>query len=110
MAAQPALACVSVPEKLASRRATNFPALSAVAAVVAALILFAGLGTRAAAQSSHNNLPVETPESTHEHEGDRGQRAHTSHFILFRPERSNQVVTHIPVGETPGSLACVYQT
>ncbi len=39
-----------------------------------------------------------------------GIRAHTNHLILVRPDRVEQSASRIPVGETPGSLACVYQT
>ena len=56
------------------------------------------------------NRPVEMPESTNELPGDAGVRAHTNHIIVLRPERLQQAASGIPVGETPGSLACIYHT
>lgn len=53
--------------------------------------------------------PVEIPESTHHSTADRGVRAHTTHLILLRPERIQQARSTPRVGETPGSLACVYE-
>jgi subtilase family serine protease len=59
-----------------------------------------------------SDLPVEVPESSIESPADIGQRAHTNHLIVLHPSeiRSNQKASAIPVGETPGSLACVYKT
>jgi hypothetical protein len=49
---------------------------------------------------------VLVPASTFEHPEDIGRKAHTNHVILVRPEFTGAA----PAGETPGSLACVYQT
>jgi len=50
-----------------------------------------------------------TPPTSTENPGDRGQRAHTNHLIL-EPQQGRLTRSSIPVGETPGSLACVYGT
>ena len=52
---------------------------------------------------------VITPPTTVENPRDRGQRAHTNHLI-FEPEKGPLRRSGLPVGETPGSLACVYGT
>src|SRR5262249_6010093 len=91
-------------------RSTKDRVLGALTAIAFALPLLALFAVSTAAQTEHNDFPVETPSSTHEGPKDRGARAHTNHFILFRPDRTSQAVARIPVGETPGSLACVYQT
>jgi subtilase family serine protease len=49
------------------------------------------------------------PGSSVEHPGDRGQRAHTNHLIVV-PEKGSIRSSRTPVGETPGSLGCVYGT
>ncbi len=49
------------------------------------------------------------PGSSVEHPGDRGQRGHTNHLI-FVPEKGQRSIARTPVGETPGSLGCVYGT
>jgi len=55
--------------------------------------------------------PAELPKSTIELPGDIGVRAHTAHLILVRPSKAEfSFRSSIPVGETPGSLACLYQT
>ena len=48
---------------------------------------------------------VVVPDSTVEHAEDVGNRAHTNHLIMVRPEIGGTS----PGGETPGSLGCVYQ-
>jgi kumamolisin len=53
---------------------------------------------------------IEVPDSTNELPADVGAKAHTNHLILLRPERLQRSRVTTPVGETPGSLACVYQT
>ncbi len=60
-------------------------------------------------EPSVKDRPVEVPESTNEAPGDLGRRVHSNHLILVRPEKTQQSGSTIPVGETPGSLACVYQ-
>lgn len=52
---------------------------------------------------------VIVPGTSIEHPGDRGQRAHTNHLI-FQPQKGRLLKNSTPVGETPGSLACVYGT
>jgi len=49
------------------------------------------------------------PHSSVENPEDRGQRAHTNHLILA-PQKGAIIKSSAPVGETPASLACVYQT
>jgi hypothetical protein len=45
------------------------------------------------------------PDSSQEHEGDFGMRAHTNHVLFFRSEGRGG--SH-PTGETPQSLRSVY--
>ncbi len=68
-----------------------------------------GRGDERNAESRGNDRSVEVPESTNELPGDVGFRAHTNHLIILRPERIQQASASIPVGETPGSLACLYE-
>jgi subtilase family serine protease len=49
------------------------------------------------------------PGTSIEHPGDRGQKAHTNHLI-FEPQKGPGLRSGTPIGETPGSLACVYGT
>jgi len=86
--------------------------LTMAAAVVVAAI-FPGL-LAAQNEGQHGfpgekDRPVQVPESTNESAQDIGTRAHSNHLILVRPDRAEQSQSKIPVGETPGSLACVYQ-
>lgn len=86
---------------------------AAIAAVVLAISFTAPLPAQNVPQNGQlraNDRPIEVPDSTNELPGDVGARAHTNHLILLRPERIQQATSSIPVGETPGSLACVYQT
>jgi len=76
----------------------------AMAAVFAAAVSFAAFAPSLPAQRM-----VEVPRSTTELPGDRGVRAHSNHLILLRPERIREARSQTPVGDTPGSLACVYQ-
>ena len=90
-------------------------ALRALAACVAIVVLWPNLAAPLLAQTENgerraNHHPIEVPESTDELAQDIGVRAHTTHLILLRPERIHQARAETPVGETPGSLACVYQT
>ncbi len=60
--------------------------------------------------SSSTDVMVRPPSSV-EHPSDAGVRAHTNHLILVRPQKPGSAHSStVPVGETPGSLACVYQT
>ena len=80
------------------------------------MILIAGLPIRPAllfaqGPSQQTETPVGTliiPPSSVEHPGDIGVRAHTNHLILARPQKPTGGTA--PVGETPGSIACVYET
>jgi len=84
-----------------------------LAAVILASSFAAPLSAQAQQQSGQpqaNYRPIEVPDSTNELPGDIGARAHTNHLIVLRPEQMKQATSSIPVGETPGSLACVYQT
>lgn len=87
------------------------------AAFLAAVILASSFAAPLSAQTRQrddqpqaNNRPIEVPDSTNELPGDIGVRAHTNHLIVLRPEHLRQATAAIPVGETPGSLACIYQT
>ncbi len=88
-----------------------------IATLIAALVLAISFTTRLPAQAGQangqpqaNGRPVEVPDSTNELPRDVGAKAHTNHLILLRPERIQRATAPIPVGETPGSLACVYHT
>jgi subtilase family serine protease len=87
-----------------------------VIAIIAAVIIATLPGLLTAQNVGEHGLPGETdrpvqvPDSTNESPRDVGNRAHTTHLILVRPDRAQQFGSRIPVGETPGSLACVYQT
>ena len=75
-------------------------------AVAAALFLL-GFAMPAGAQNSPRNGRVIVPNSSVEHPGDAGVRAHTN-FSIFAPENA-QPAASSPSGETPASLGCVYQ-
>ncbi|MGN6716068.1 MAG: S53 family peptidase [Candidatus Binatia bacterium] len=49
---------------------------------------------------------VITPPTSIENPGDHGQRGHTNHLIVVPQKGLSR--SSAPVGETPGSLACVY--
>ena len=90
--------------------------LCSVVAIVAAVVIAATFPGLLAAQSrGEHGFPaekdrlVQVPDSTNESPRDVGIRPHTNHLILVRPDRAQQPKSQIPVGETPGSLACVYQ-
>ncbi len=68
-----------------------------------------GQGDERSADSRGNDRSVEVPESTIELPGDAGFRAHTTHLILLRPEHVQHASASIPVGETPGAMACLYE-
>ena len=50
---------------------------------------------------------VIVPDSSVEHPGEAGIKAHTNHLILVSTDASHQLISQ-PTGETPSSLACVY--
>ena len=75
---------------------------------MALLLWFSAVSVGAWAQGEafqHGRVLV--PDSTIEHPADVGRRAHTNHVIFLR---SSGLTLTVPSGETPGSLACVYQT
>lgn len=52
---------------------------------------------------------VITPPTSTENPEDHGQRGHTNHLILV-PQKGPPSRSSTPVGETPGSLGCIYST
>ena len=76
---------------------------------VLSFVLAFGLGASllfAQGQSqAHRRIVV--PDSSVEHPGDRGKKAHTNHLILVSPDTLGRANAQ-PLGETPSSLACVY--
>lgn len=75
------------------------------------LIVFAialGISSLMAQGQSANRGVVVVPDSSVEHAGDVGLRAHTNHLILVRPTKGGGGGGGSPSGETPGSLGCVY--
>lgn len=89
--------------------------LRGAAAVAVAVIVVATFPSLLAAQREgehgfpgERDRPVQMPESSNESPRDVGVSAHTNHLILVRPDRAQQSGSQIPIGETPGSLACVY--
>jgi len=90
--------------------------LRGVVVIVAAVVVAAQVPNLLAAQNEgehgfpeERDRPVQVPDSTNESPRDVGGRAHTNHLIVARPDRAERSRYRIPVGETPGSLACVYQ-
>lgn len=91
-----------------------------VAAIVTAVVLTATFPALLHAQNggfhgfpAEKDRPVQVPDSTNEFSRDVGIRAHSNHLIVARPDsvtHPQQTKAKIPVGETPGSLACTYQT
>jgi kumamolisin len=74
---------------------------------LAATLLVLAFVLSASAQSSPRHGRVIVPDTSVEHPGDAGVRAHTNHLI-FVPEGA-QPNSSTPSGETPASLGCVYQ-
>lgn len=74
-------------------------------ALQVALCLLANAGLTKAQSQASQHAHVVVPDSTVEHAEDVGKRAHTNHLVMVRPELTGTS----PKGETPGSLACVYQ-
>ena len=70
-----------------------------------ALCFLANVGLMKAQSQASQHSQVVVPDSTLEHAEDVGKRAHTNHLVMVRPEIGGTS----PGGETPGSLACVYQ-
>ena len=98
----------------ASRRSPQFRVLFFRATLL--MILMAGLPVRitllfAQATPRQTETPAGTvtvPPSSTENPLEIGRRAHTNHLILARPQRG--AGGGAPVGETPGSVACIYET
>jgi len=65
-------------------------------------------GSLFAEEKTQPREEVIIPDSSIEHPGDAGKRAHTNHVILLR--RRPAFTNTAPGGETPASLACVYKT
>ena len=74
---------------------------------IAAVALLFGFTMSAQAQNVRRHGKVIVPDSSVEHTGDAGHRAHTNHLI-FVPDRKTQSSLSRPSGETPASLGCVY--
>ncbi|HYV31541.1 MAG TPA: peptidase S8 and S53 subtilisin kexin sedolisin [Candidatus Binatia bacterium] len=74
---------------------------------IAAVALLFGFTMSAQAQNAQRHGKVIVPDSSVEHTGDAGHRAHTNHLI-FVPDRKTQSSLSRPSGETPASLGCVY--
>jgi subtilase family serine protease len=72
---------------------------------VAALLVAAVVGARWVPADAQG-IPgfVVLPDSSVEHAGDNGVRAHTNHLIQGRP----QAASAVPTGETPASIRTVY--
>jgi kumamolisin len=81
--------------------------------MVVTCVLFVFPLLKAQGQSSARGTVV-VPDSSVEHPGDQGVRAHTN-FVIFVPGaksagRSQPQANAAPSGETPASLSCVYKT
>ncbi len=66
---------------------------------VAAVVLLSGFTMSAQAQNAQRHGKVIVPDSSVEHAGDAGHRAHTNHLI-FVPDRKTQPSLSAPWGET----------
>src|SRR5262245_53979498 len=63
-----------------------------------------------ASPTAQEAADVHVPDSSIEHPGDEGVRAHTNHVIINRGRRGGPAVDNgngLPPGETPGSLSCI---
>jgi kumamolisin len=68
-------------------------------------VLVAGTASMLAAQGQgQDHAPIQIPDSSVEHPGERGVAAHTNHLIRIGPD----AVGSAPRGETPSSIASVY--
>ncbi|MBZ5514880.1 MAG: S53 family peptidase [Acidobacteriia bacterium] len=79
---------------------------SKTVALQVALCVFAGALLAKAQSQGLEKAGVIVPDTTVEHPEDIGKRSHTNHLILYRPALGGSS----PSGETPLSLACVYNT
>jgi kumamolisin len=76
-----------------------------IACGMAVAVLMAGGTSMVIAQGQgQQNAPIQIPDSSVEQPGDRGIAAHTNHLIHVRPN----VGGTSPSGETPSSIASVY--
>ena len=71
-----------------------------------AALIFGGVSSTFTQDHGSSRGMVIVPSSTQELPWEVGFRAHTNHLIMVRPEFTGSS----PSGETPASLACVYQT
>ena len=76
------------------------------AVLLVAMCLCASLGIAMAQSQGPGQATVIVPDTTVERPQDLGKRMHTNHLIFYRPDLGGTS----PAGETPLSLACVYQT
>lgn len=81
-----------------------------ILALQVVLCMFASVGLVKAQSQGADHAVVIVPDSTVEHPQDIGKKMHTNHLILYRPEKGPSGKGSSPAGETPASLACVYQT
>jgi kumamolisin len=79
-------------------------------ALLVILCISAGVGRVKAQGQGPEQASVIVPDTTVEHPQDIGKKMHTNHLILYRPEKGPGAKASGPAGETPVSLACVYQT
>jgi kumamolisin len=88
-----------------------FASLFVIGAVTAVRWVAAAQAPQSQGQGQNQDQDdITVPESSVEHDGDEGVRAHTNHMIVnprkhgAKPEAGNGA----PSGETPASLGCVY--
>jgi len=77
-----------------------------ILALLVIACMFAGVERLKAQSRELEQTTVIVPDTSAEHVVDIGKRAHTNHLILYRPALGGGS----PSGETPLSLACVYET
>src|SRR5262245_15710986 len=96
-------------KKVAAR---NFVRISlfVIGSVTALSWVVAGAQAPQASPTAQEAADVDVPDSSIEHPGDEGVRAHTNHVIVNRGRRGEPAAgSGAPSGETPGSLGCVYK-
>jgi kumamolisin len=79
------------------KRITGAFGLAAMSVGATAMLFAQGRG--------QDHAPIVIPDSSIEQPGDRGVNAHTNHLIRVRPDRGGSAS---PSGETPSSIASVY--
>lgn len=77
---------------------------------VLSLVLALGLWSSSLVAQSEgaDHAVVVVPDSSVEHPGEHGKKAHTNHLILLSASPAGKAGVQ-PMGETPNSLACVYK-